>query len=105
MGDILGRGAYGYVTVNLYKPTNLRFAIKHIRLQDDPNVSILIGCYHVNDKFLGKKSNVERFGSEPTSPRMSLYCDIYGSALPRRRSSDLHGIDGNFTSSVLYRCS
>jgi len=37
VGDILGRGAYGYVTVNLYKPTNLRFAIKHIRLQDDPN--------------------------------------------------------------------
>jgi hypothetical protein len=46
VGDILGRGAYGYVTVNLYKPTNLRFAIKHIRLQDDPNVSTLTGCYH-----------------------------------------------------------
>ena len=39
VGDVLGKGAYGYVTVNLYKPTNTTFAIKHIRVQDDPNVS------------------------------------------------------------------
>lgn len=37
VGDVLGKGAYGYVTVNLYKPTNTTFAIKHIRVQDDPN--------------------------------------------------------------------
>ena len=49
VGDILGRGAYGYVTVNLYKPTNLRFAIKHIRLQDDPNVSTKIDRLHVSN--------------------------------------------------------
>ena len=35
----LGRGTFGLVTERLYKPLNIKIAVKHIRQQDEPAVS------------------------------------------------------------------
>jgi hypothetical protein len=41
----LGRGTYGYVTLNKHVQSDLKFAVKHIKQQDDINVG---GCTFVH---------------------------------------------------------
>ena len=36
----LGRGTYGYVTLNKHTQSDLKFAVKHIKQQDEPNVCL-----------------------------------------------------------------
>ena len=40
----LGRGTYGFVTLNKHTQSELKFAIKHIKQQDDPGVSFIVLC-------------------------------------------------------------
>lgn len=36
--DILGEGSFGYVTLNKHMKFDLKFAVKHMRLKDEPKV-------------------------------------------------------------------
>ena len=40
----LGKGTYGFVTLNKHKDRDLKFAVKHIKQQDDANVSHNLTC-------------------------------------------------------------
>jgi len=50
----LGRGTYGFVTLNKHTQSELKFAIKHIKQQDDPGVSFIVSCDCSQKKFWSK---------------------------------------------------